>query len=50
MDMAFQEVENLKNLHHPNIVRILNCFPQASMQVIIVMEYIEGPELHTILK
>lgn len=48
--MAFREVENLKALSHPNIVRILNCYTLSNMQLVVVMEYLEGGELIGLLK
>lgn len=43
--MVFREVEMLKSLHHKNIVKILNCYTFKNMEVIIVMEFLEGGEL-----
>jgi serine/threonine protein kinase len=48
--MLFKEAENLKELTHPNIVKILNCYALNDMRVVIVMEYLEGGELLTFLK
>lgn len=45
IDMVFREVEMLKSLHHKNIVKILNCYTFKNMEVIIVMEFLEGGEL-----
>lgn len=45
IDMVFAEGQMLKNLHHKNIVKILNCFTLKNMQVAFVMEYLEGGEL-----
>lgn len=43
--MVFREVEMLKSLSHKNIVKILNCYTLKNMEVIIVMEFLEGGEL-----
>lgn len=40
--MVFREIENLKALKHPHIVKILNCYTLQNMQVVVVMEYLEG--------
>ena len=45
IDMVFAEGEMLKNLHHKNIVKILNCFTLKNMRVAFVMEYLGGGEL-----
>lgn len=37
IDMVFREVENLKALTHPNIVKILNCYTLSNMQLVVVM-------------
>lgn len=43
--MVFREVETLKQLNHKNIVKFCNCFTLKDMQVVFVMEYLEGGEL-----
>ena len=43
--MVFREVEMLKSLNHKNIVKIMNCYTLPNMEVIIVMEFLEGGEL-----
>jgi MAP/microtubule affinity-regulating kinase len=43
--MVFREAELLKSLDHPNIVKIISCYTLKNMQVIFVMEYLEGGEL-----
>lgn len=35
----------LKSLHHKNIVNILRCYTLPNMQVVFIMEYLEGGEL-----
>jgi MAP/microtubule affinity-regulating kinase len=45
IDMVFREAEMLKSLVHHNIVKIYNCFTLTNMQVVYVMEYLEGGEL-----
>lgn len=50
IDMFFREVETLKTLSHPNIVKIINCYALTSMQLIVVMEYLAGGELLALLK
>jgi len=48
--MVFREVENLKALTHPNIVKIINCYTLSNMQLVVVMEYLPGGELLNLLK
>ena len=48
--MIFREAENLKSLNHPNIVKILNCYTLSDMKVVVVMEYLEGGELLSLLR
>jgi serine/threonine protein kinase len=43
--MVFREAELLKSLKHKNIVKILNCYTLGNMQVVFIMEYLEGGEL-----
>lgn len=43
--MVFREVEMLKSLNHKNIVKILNCYTLKNMEVVIVMEFLQGGEL-----
>jgi MAP/microtubule affinity-regulating kinase len=43
--MVFREAETLKQLNHKNIVKILNSFTLSNMQVVFIMEYLEGGEL-----
>lgn len=43
--MVFREAELLKSLDHKNIVKILNCYTLSNMQVVFIMEYLEGGEL-----
>ena len=43
--MVFREAEMLKQLKHRNIVRIHNCYTLPNMDVIFIMEYLEGGEL-----
>ena len=43
--MVFSEAETLKALHHKNIVHVMNCYTLKNMQVVLVMEYLEGGEL-----
>lgn len=45
IDLVFREAETLKSLNHKNIVKIYNCFTLSNMQVVFVMEYLEGGEL-----
>lgn len=45
IDMVFREAEMLKSLRHKNIVKIHNCFTLPNMEVVFVMEYLEGGEL-----
>jgi serine/threonine protein kinase len=43
--MVFREAELLKSLDHRNIVKIYSCYTLQNMQVIFIMEYLEGGEL-----
>jgi len=43
--MVFREAEIMKSLEHKNIVKIKNCFTLSDMQVVFIMEYLEGGEL-----
>lgn len=45
IDVVFREIENLRALNHPNIVRIHKCYTLKEMKVVLVMEYLEGGEL-----
>lgn len=45
IDLVFREAETLKSLTHKNIVKIFNCFTLKNMEVVFVMEYLEGGEL-----
>ena len=45
IDMVFREAEMLKSLHHKNIVKIHNCYTLPNMEVVFIMEYLEGGEL-----
>ncbi|KAL4488528.1 hypothetical protein ABPG72_013096 [Tetrahymena utriculariae] len=45
IDMVFREAEIMKSLNHKNIVKIKNCFTLQNMQVVFIMEYLEGGEL-----
>jgi len=51
LDQLYTEAQTLKALKHPNIVKVLNCFvDRKSRQAIMIMEYLEGGELLTILQ
>ena len=43
--MVFKEASTLKNLKHPGIVQVHDCFTLKKMQVAFVMEFLEGGEL-----
>jgi MAP/microtubule affinity-regulating kinase len=45
IDMVFREAELMKSLRHTGIVKIHNCYTLPNMQVVIVMEYLQGGEL-----
>lgn len=45
IDMVFHEAEVLKNLQHRNIVKIYNCYTLKGMEVVFIMEYLQGGEL-----
>ena len=45
IDMVFREAEMLKALRHKHIVVIKNTYTLHNMQVIFIMEYLEGGEL-----
>lgn len=40
--MIFRETEHLKALDHPNIVKILSCYAPKGLDVVFIMEYMEG--------
>lgn len=50
IDMVFREAEMLKHLHHPNIVSIFNFFTLNNMNVVFVMEYLQGGDLRNRIK
>jgi MAP/microtubule affinity-regulating kinase len=50
IDMVFRESEVLKSLNHNNIVKIYNCFTLSNMQVVFIMEYLEGGELLSLVE
>jgi serine/threonine protein kinase len=43
--MIFAEANALKNLHHKNIVKMLNCFIFQDMRAVFIMEYLKGGDL-----
>ena len=43
--MVYNEAETLKKLQHPNIVKIKNTIPLKELQMVFIMEYLEGGEL-----
>ena len=43
--MVFKEAEMLKSLNHKNIVKFKNCYTLENMQVVFIMEFLEGGEL-----
>ena len=43
--MVFREAEIVKSLNHKNIVKIKNCYTLCNMQVVFIMEFLEGGEL-----
>jgi serine/threonine protein kinase len=45
IDNIFVEAEIMKSLNHENIVKVVNCFTLRSMEVAIIMEFLEGGEL-----
>ncbi|CAD8096754.1 unnamed protein product [Paramecium sonneborni] len=45
IDLVFREAEVMKNLRHNNIVRILNCYTLPNMQVVLIMEFLQGGDL-----
>ncbi|CAD8106440.1 unnamed protein product [Paramecium primaurelia] len=45
IDLVFREAEVMKNLRHKNIIKIINCYTLPSMQVILIMEFLEGGDL-----
>lgn len=40
----------MKSLNHPNIVKIYNCYSLKGMEMIFVMEYMDGGELLQLLQ
>lgn len=45
IDSIFVEAEVLRSLNHPNIVKVHKCLTLRNMEVVIIMEYLEGGEL-----
>lgn len=43
--MVFREAEMLKSLSHKNIVKLINCYPMKTQEMVFIMEYLEGGEL-----
>jgi len=50
IELVFREAYLLKSLVHKNIVRFYNCLPLQNMQVIMVMEYLQGGDLRKYLE
>lgn len=50
IDGIFVQAETLKSLKHENIVKVYNCLTLKNMQVAIIMEYLEGGELLTLVE
>ena len=48
--MVFREAELMKSLRHKNIVNIMNCYTLPNMQVVIIMEYLQGGQLSAYLE
>jgi eukaryotic-like serine/threonine-protein kinase len=46
----FQEVESASGIDHPNVVRILDYGKSPSGYLYVVMEFLHGPSLKTVLK
>lgn len=49
-EMIFAEANALKNLHHKNIVTMLNCFIFQDMRAVFIMEYLKGGDLSEYLE
>lgn len=45
IDLLFREAELMKNLRHNNIIKVINCYTLPNMQVVLVMEYLQGGDL-----
>jgi serine/threonine protein kinase len=45
IDCIFVEAEILKSLNHQNIVKVYKCLTMKNMEVVIIMEYLEGGDL-----
>ncbi|CAD8127504.1 unnamed protein product [Paramecium sonneborni] len=45
IELVFREAYLMKSLNHKHIVKFYNCYPLSNMQVIVVMEYLEGGDL-----
>ena len=45
IDSIFVEAEILKSLKNPNIVEVHKCLTMRNMEVVIIMEYLEGGDL-----
>lgn len=35
----------MKNLRHDNIIKIINCYTLPNMQVVLIMEFLQGGDL-----
>jgi serine/threonine protein kinase len=45
--MLFKEVSALKNLNHPNILKIINCYTlKPEMKMALVLEFLKGGDLN----
>ncbi|CAD8066570.1 unnamed protein product [Paramecium primaurelia] len=45
IDLVFREAEVMKNLRHNNIIKILNYYTLPNMQVVLIMEFLQGGDL-----
>jgi serine/threonine protein kinase len=48
--ILFQEVEVLRRLKHPNVIRIKDFHALRDMRIVIIMEFMAGGELGEFLK
>ena len=47
----FKEINALKELSHPNIIKLLECYTlKEEMKVVLILEYLEGGNLREFLK
>jgi serine/threonine protein kinase len=49
MERIMKEIESLRRLDHPNIIKLLNVFKMTN-SIVLVMDYAAGGELYSIFQ